>query len=1437
MPAGTAAPARVELTLMLHRTDLAVTTAVVVIGDSSTTWDVLLEQQPHLAERTWYAGQVPIAGTATLGQAPLLHCAALTDRPIGDGPAPLVHLGSAEGPTAGALLSVDQDVTIGRDPGSRLCLVDPALSRQHAVIRLRHGRIQAFDLGSTNGTTVDGIHLKPGVEHELKLGQRMHLGTTTLRLVTSGTQRPTLVSNGRRSITRPPRHLPELAEQELQQPTPPEVGDRRLPWLLLLFPVPISLALALFLDSMMFLAFGLFGPMMMLGHYLHEKREGRGSRRQAFAAFQRSSEDFEQHQSQALAREVQLRRRLSPDLLELLMMARAARCWEVTPGDADYLSWRLGVAEVDSGLTVRHPDGRIQRTTLPGCPLTLDLSAHRTAGLFGEPAAVSLALQGLIGQCAVRQSPQVLRLILCTDRPAHWRWLQWLPHLRSDATSAPTILPMSHVDALEALCQSTQGPPRESGSDEPAVHAVLLVDCADRGLPVPLRELTNRTGPGVAVVIASEHPQDLPQKCTATVELKSLDDGSLTRSGDQDPIPFTPDLPAPGWREQVAAGLCPLVDVTPGVHAATLPARAPLADLPGGVATADEVAAQWHLHPTGTRFVIGLGTSGPVEIDLDRDGPHALIGGTTGAGKSELLQGILLSLARASRPDQLNFLLVDYKGGAAFQECRDLPHTVGLVTDLDDHETRRALTSLEAEIRRREKLLAAVGAADLPDYRRCAPASAPIIPKLVLVIDEFRVLAEELPDFMEGLVRLAAVGRSLGIHLVLATQRPGGIVSADIRANVSLRIALRVRDRSDSEDIIESPAAAVIPAQHPGRAILRTGAGDPVHVQTTNVSGSSTGATAVQVLEVDPLTGHVQTPAPPSQAVDTDLRRSVTAVAEAARQLGLTRAPSPWRPPLPELLARAEVSDHERQRVSVCVGALDHHQPSRVRGPAALLGLVDLPAEQDQAPCRWDLTSGHLALIGGPRSGRTLAARSVALDLALEHNADDLHLYVVDGAGSLAGLESLPHCGVVVPTHDRARLPRLVRTLAADVAQRLSRLSAAGLSDLKEWREREDDAPPYCVVIIDGWESVQDTYEVADAQVLDDLTEILRGGLAAGVSVLATGGRALISGRAAASLTHRICLATSDELDLVMAGLTPAQIPARMPPGRGLILPDAHEVQICVVGGDPTGAGQSAALREVTASAAQPSHHRPFTLAALPQQVHLAALTDLRASTRDGDESLGDGILLGIGGPEGQPVALAIDDGEATLLVAGRPGSGRTSCLLTIAAQLTERGPVHWLSGTGRAPTALSDHGIAELSLAAVDGPDGTDDELETAWRTLVIDDVEWADQGILERLVESHLQRTAAGLGALLIAGATDELLSSYHGPLAHLRRRSSGLLLGTRRGDGEVFGVDVPAAEATPPGRGHLARRGRTIPVQVALPPQPTHGHGQSPLAVHVR
>ena len=308
--------------------------------------------------------------------------------------------------------------------------------------------------------------------------------------------------------------------------------------------------------------------------------------------------------------------------------------------------------------------------------------------------------------------------------------------------------------------------------------------------------------------------------------------------------------------------------------------------------------------------VIGQSALGTHSVDLRTDGPHALVGGTTGAGKSELLQAWILGMATANSPQRVTFLLVDYKGGSAFRDCVQLPHTVGMVTDLSPHLVRRALASLSAELHYREHLLARFKAKDLVELERRGEVEAP--PSLIIIVDEFAALVQEVPDFVDGVVNIAQRGRSLGIHLILATQRPAGVIKDNLRANTNLRMALRMADTDDSTDVLGTPDAAYFDPGLPGRAMAKSGPGRLVPFQTGYAGGWTSNTPPPPDMLVSTLTFGApvawELPAKPKGDEDadlgpTDIQRVVETVEKARVE---SEIPIPRKPWLPEL---AEVYD------------------------------------------------------------------------------------------------------------------------------------------------------------------------------------------------------------------------------------------------------------------------------------------------------------------------------------------------------------------------------------------------------------------------------------------------------------------------------------------------------------------------------------------------
>jgi S-DNA-T family DNA segregation ATPase FtsK/SpoIIIE len=761
------------------------------------------------------------------------------------------------------------------------------------------------------------------------------------------------------------------------------------------------------------------------------------------------------------------------------------------------------------------------------------------------------------------------------------------------------------------------------------------------------------------------------------------------------------------------------------------------------------------------RTPLGLAADGPATLDLVRDGPHALIAGTTGSGKSELLRTLVAGLAANHPPDQLGFVLIDYKGGAAFAECAALAHTAGVVTDLDGHLAARALASLECELRRRERLFAAVGARDFAAYRECAEG----LPRLVIVVDEFAELAAELPEFVSGLVGVARRGRSLGVHLVLATQRPAGVVSAEIRANTAIRVALRVTDAGDSQDVIDTPAAATIGRRHPGRAYLRLPGCAPALLQTALVSGTAAGHQddPVRVIELDAWRRPVGVPA--AESGTSELGRLVEAIQGAARRRGRDGPVRPWLAPLPD---------------TVAVESLASEVPAQVP-----LGLLDLPGEQQQVPFTVDVSAGGTVLFaGGPGSGRTSALRTLAVTAATRLAPDRLHLHVIDYAGgSLADLAALPHCGSVA-VGDAGVTARLLARLTAEVTRR--RAATDG----------EDD--PALLVLLDGWEPfLAAAEEHADAAAVETLLALLRAGPSVGLTLALTGDRAALAPRLCATIAQKLALRLTDRADYALLGLPERAVPARMPPGRAVVAADGAEVQLAHLGGEPT---PDAARAAIACAVARWSHAPPspakIRVRPLPASVRLRDLHPERIAAREA----GAPVVLGVGGDSAEPLVADLFAGRARLLVAGPPGSGRSTLLLSLLDQLSVQGCRLLVAAPDTSALAAR---AAALGVRRV-GP-GADVPSVAAGRTvLLLDDAEaFLDQPAGDALAAWAQQDPGA---AVVASGRSDDLALTFRGIAAHVRTARCAVLLDPGPGDGDLVGARLARLprRGGPPGRG---------------------------------
>ncbi|MBE3074399.1 MAG: cell division protein FtsK, partial [Actinobacteria bacterium] len=729
---------------------------------------------------------------------------------------------------------------------------------------------------------------------------------------------------------------------------------------------------------------------------------------------------------------------------------------------AGFLQLRLGQGTLPSRSSMKMPAvGRSKAeawvelaTSIEGLsvvsdvPVVVDLLTTGAIGVSGLRSMALPVARSLVLQAVSLHSPAelIVAAFASASSAPDWDWLKWVPHTTSphspiSATHlTSTALACSELlSELEDLVALAGEPDQDQARPRPRVLVLVENDAPmERSRLVQLAE--RGWHQGICVVWLAPAMILLPAACRVFIEVTGnhgddghvgyVNEGKLVTPVAVDTISLEQTLAA-------ARCLAPLEDSgTPVDDDSDLPRTVSLLTLTGtelarshravierwgesrSIITGPFAPASPHRKPGNLRAIVGQSAQGTFSLDLRSDGPHALVGGTTGAGKSELLQAWILGMAAAHSPQRVTFLLVDYKGGSAFRDCVELPHTVGLVTDLSPHLVRRALASLSAELRYREHLLARHRAKDLAELERRGEVDVP--PSLVIVVDEFAALVQEVPGFVEGVVNVAQRGRSLGLHLILATQRPAGVIKDNLRANTNLRLALRVADENDSVDVLGSTVAASFDPAVPGRAVSKSGPRGLTPFQTGYAGGWTCDTPPPPEMRVESLSfGAGQVWEPPVTEAElahdkddlgpTDIQRLVATIGLAARAAELPSPRVPWRPELRPVydLARLLTAGRDDQLV---------------------FGVADDPDHQAQPVVSFNPDKeGNLAVFGAGGSGKSVFLRTIALAAGLAPRGGPCHVYGIDfGNHALSMLESLPHVGSIVPGADHERLTRLL---------------------------------------------------------------------------------------------------------------------------------------------------------------------------------------------------------------------------------------------------------------------------------------------------------------------------------------------------------------------------------------------------------------------------
>ncbi len=1087
---------------------------------------------------------------------------------------------------------------------------------------------------------------------------------------------------------------------------------------------------------------------------------------------------------------------------------------------------------------------------LQDVPLAVDFS-RGTVGIAGVSGAS--VLRWVIMQAVCRFGPADLELVIpgastLAQLDQSWDWLNWLPHVKSTAVDSKILAngassvngasPVNGVSPAGGASPANGVSPANGASLDAGrrKHTWLIFLQPPKQLPLLPQ--------GISAVILSPTTAELPPACEVCIEvLDGLGRGTVRKTSFP---PAQGEAPAglsateikavslDGIRQQTAANsarrLARWEDPLEAKPGKFIPEQITLAELlrvesPKGF-SGQQLSQIWAQSRQSGSFVAPIGSAedGLVCLDLPTAGPHALVAGTTGSGKSELLRCIVVSLAIAVEPERLNFVLIDYKGGSAFDICSELPHVVGLVTDLDEHLGERALTCLRAELAYRERFLRSAGVSDVAHLA----AGQPGLPRLVVIVDEFASLANELPTFLESLVGIAQRGRSLGVHLLLATQRPAGVVSPEIRSNTNIRIGLRMLDSLDSQDVLGTAVASDIPQGKPGRGYIRVGAGEAQPFQVASVSSttSSSHCAPVEVRHFKPVTSRAVMVSSSSHD-STDLTHFIRSAKQAWELRGSAELRCPWPEPLPEKIAFHTLAEQLKQ-----------HLESPSASLAVPLGLADLPKEQTQRYFYWQPCDSNLFCLGQPDSGAGEAMLSAALLLCQAARPKELHLHGLNfGAAGLSKLAALKHAGTIASQSEPEKCIRLLDFLFAELAER----QAASYRQV-----------PKLVLLIDNLGALWHFLEAErQFQRLEKLIRLAIDGTSWEMSILATAeSLAAVSRRMLSSASQQLLFQMPNELDYSLAGVNPGRKAGVNPagkliPGRAFLAASGIEIQTpCFgeVGGTGLGGrvepAENSGLDDVIASLSQiassgqvrASRGRGFVterdfvsrlglpkrVAPLPKELSVADL-GVDVEFADGTAS----IPLGLG-YDHVPVELKFPFSRHAI-VCGRPRSGKSSTLKLMSQLLAKSNAQTVALCPGNSPLATEPSLLAwaPTVVKLLQATEHTVQPDQPVW--LLMDETVGLDD--TGELIPLLLQK-APPIFHLVVAGTPDYFRAGTPSWLQRILADKSGVLLSPSAADYDLLEVSVETASyrledlSVSKGRALVVNDGQVHPCQLAKP-----------------
>lgn len=806
---------------------------------------------------------------------------------------------------------------------------------------------------------------------------------------------------------------------------------------------------------------------------------------------------------------------ISQQAVEHRLETFSSSLFDRMPEDEDFLCVRLGSGDVGSQRVVDYKkqerleiEDELQSIPQEICeefkyvhqaPIICDLKSVNAVGITGRAEYRFEFLKNIVVDMAARQYFSDVSLVLVAEgeHKDEVQWLRFLPHLFNEDLGIRNLVcdDESRNIVFEYLYKELSI--REQNKHYDGNIVVLFYD--EYGFKShPISKFVSKAKDlGVSFVFFGDTAADIPLGCGYLVDIEDHQCATLTNTQNKSDTSRFAYTTIPTQRaEQIVKLLAPVYTEEISLEGA-LTKNISMFEMLNILAVDDmDLKSRWGSSQVFRSMAapIGVSKTGVVALDLHdkAHGPHGLVAGTTGSGKSEILQTYILAMATLYHPYEVAFVIIDFKGGGMVNQFRDLPHLLGAITNIDGKEIDRSLKSIKAELQKRQRLFAEADVNHIDKYikkYKTKEVSVPL-PHLIIIVDEFAELKAEQPEFMKELISAARIGRSLGVHLILATQKPSGQVNEQIWSNSRFKLCLKVQSQEDSNEVIKSPLAAEI--KEPGRAYLQVGNNEIFELFQSAYSGASekTDDSDVKEFAIFSLTESgkkipvfVQKKEKNGEGSVTQLDAIVKYVSDYCQETGLSKLPDICLPSLGESIdfVASRPTGGEKGVYEVEIGVYDD------------------PDNQYQGVYTVDLASNNLMIIGSSQSGKTNVLQDIVRSLSTNYTPDEVNIYIIDFASMvLKNFENLGHVGGVVCPSEDEKLKNLFKLLYGEIEARKEQLMSVGVSSFAAYQETGAKDLPLMVLLIDNLTALKELYFQDD----DELLNLCREGLTVGISIV-----------------------------------------------------------------------------------------------------------------------------------------------------------------------------------------------------------------------------------------------------------------------------------------------------------------------------------------------